>query len=190
MSDTIRIQAVKITKWKQPTGAPRLYEAEVGRVTAQGTTPTEAKGNLAAAVSAALDGEYQPELIVWFGRTILVYRDPRHGWVTQFCNPDGGRSSCCMSADTRIQSIRRARIHLAQLAYNVESNNRTDAAAIILESIPGMYSGVVTAQTEDYMTFVDHCDFQQRYRQASLEGYNDNDCHAIACGYYQAPKGA
>lgn len=109
-----------IRYWRAGLGRTSGWCAALGEIEVGRPTKREATDALMAAVWRALSGSYEPIYIEYVDYRAIVYRTPR-GWQYRIgpdCNdPDDLPVTVSCGDQTREQTIRSARKHLAQNAY-------------------------------------------------------------------------
>lgn len=104
---------------RRPT---KVWRATLGGIEADGKTAAEAKANVLDAVETATEGDWLPLVLSFGDQYALVYRDLsgwgyRFGPVTDMTEGRAALGTHITSSDNRAETIRRAKVHLAQAAY-------------------------------------------------------------------------
>jgi len=106
---------------------PKIQEVDVGGVTGQGRTKTEARADAHAKIERWLEGDYSPVHLSCQGVQALVWREPRLGWMYRILRPErvevarewceqlhGISSGAQTTSKQKTDTLRRARLHMAQ----------------------------------------------------------------------------
>ena len=137
-------------------------------VEGEGRTVTDAKRDAGRKIEAALAGSYTPEILVWRGYAILIYREPT-GWCNRLiADPERGIVEGRVwgtNYGSKEEAVSYAQDHLADLGWQ-ESDG---------EEPPPFLKG--RKQIGDYRSKVQ---FRQRYNFARRRGFSDCDAHSYA----------
>lgn len=136
-----------------------------------GRNVTEAKRDAGAQIQKALNLDYSPHLMTMRGFTMMVYADPRAGYVRIILSDetgtmkDGTVYGAWGGSDSwdRSARIREARMELLHLTW---------------EHSDGMRHPLAT--DKENKELASYFDFQLRYRDAKSRGMNDHDAHSYA----------
>jgi len=129
----------------------------------QGATVREAKQDAQRKAEQFIkDSENGPYVLQTDGHAIIVYRH-FHAWAYRIIGPKFGNcESLCHYNKEHV--IRRAKYHLAQALSSV-GDVRTDVC-----------------DAKDQGELIDYFKWQQRYQDFKAKGFNDSECHRLACG--------
>ena len=130
----------------------------------EGPTVKEAKLDAGRKIEAALKDSYAPTFLTFGSYTALVWREPS-GWGYRLL-PDKEDTlyACCQ--DSRPDTIRQAKRHLAQLADNVVAN----------EAI------LAYVHKDDRKEIENNIRWQREMRELIAKGYTDEEARYISGG--------
>ena len=173
MADTARV-AVEVEMRRTAAAGNRgvLWTLQIGDITVRGTTQTEAKERMAAAIAAGVRGDYTPCRIALEDHEALVWREPC-GWryevrrVSDAPERTGYRSSGA-GAD-REECLHAAMRDMAQ---------RVDGALIRAGREP--VGEQVLTREADRETHRAWCRWQQGYHAGKGAGLSDQHCRVVA----------
>lgn len=144
-------------------------------VAGHGSTKTEAKADAERQIEKAFDGSYMPVVIRFpAGYIGLTYRSApycaAHGWEYCYLSPDETMLDAATvythsGFESRADAERALRRHVAQNLIFVTDDNGMDV----------LVDGADRLHHNEYVAW------QLRYRDYKAQGYNDTDCHRMAC---------
>lgn len=141
------------------------YVAKIGDVEAVGDTATEAKNECNKLVEQSLTGSYEPGF-VRYGDLLGVFYRTLEGWTYKITKETQGSllgSSMPDRSESRESIERRMRLHMAE------------------NYIGGNAGYEVLKHPDDIEEYRIDQKFQELYRQAKVQGMDDNDAHRFAC---------
>lgn len=95
---------------------------EIGGFVGEGKTLKAARESAQQQASEALRGDYSPAFYQLWGASILVWREPKAGWMYRIIWPDGDDHGdmrpMCMSCCSRAETIAGAIQHAADVLWD------------------------------------------------------------------------
>ena len=171
----------------------KIQEVDVGGVTGQGRTKTEARADAEAKIERWLEGDYTPIYLSCQGVQALVWREPQLGWMYSLLRPErvevarehrdrlhGISSSEQATHEQKKDTLRRARVHMAQNIFSIEDQSRGVIGHTGLEAI---------LNKDDRHEHARWVVWQYNYMAWKDAGASDTDAHTYA-SYHEWPDGA
>lgn len=150
-----------------------MVKVELHGFEGTGKTLKEAKADAHNQADTALAGNYTPCILRFKGNTVLVWREPRHGWGYRLLSDadhvvgNGDLYASTGYAD-KAEVVRSAKKHLAQASYVPGSTlDEMDALAYV--------------HKDDRRDLQSWIAFQIRYAAARATGKTDHEAHQSAC---------